>query len=155
MFRKIYALLLASFLLFSAALPVTATQEADTSTQIIPLNDGYYLEIIITQINTRSTNTKTGTKIFNLRNSETDALEWQAVLTATFTYTGTSAACTGGNCQVTVYNNNWHEISNVTTIAGNAATTALTMGRKLLGVTVLEKDYTIRLTCDKYGILHG
>lgn len=155
MAKKAFVLLLISCLLFAASLPVQAAQETDSNIQIIPLNDEYYLEIIITQVNARSVNTKTGTKIFNMRNSENDAIEWQAVLTATFTYTGTSAACTGGNCRVTIYDHTWYKISNVTTISGNAATTALTMGSKMLGVTVLEKDFTIRLTCDKYGILHG
>jgi len=142
------------FLLFTCVFPANAAVQPTSEEDIIYLDNGDYIKVYTVTYNIRATNTCSGQKVYDYYDAN-DVLCWKAVLTATFTYTGTSAACTGGNCRVTIYDNTWHEISNVTTIQGNAATTALSMDRKVLGLTVRSEDCTIRLTCDKYGILHG
>lgn len=152
--HRVISCVFAIILLFLCVFPAYAAAQPVSEETIIYLDNGDYIKIYTVTYNTRAANTCSGQDIYEYYNSN-DILSWKAVLTATFTYTGTSATCTGGSCSVTIYDDNWYEASNVTTIQGNAATTALTMGRKMLGVTVLEKDYTLRLTCDKYGILHG
>ena len=82
-----------------------------------------------------------------------DELLWKAVLTGTFTYNGTSAACTASSCNVTIYDSNCHEISKSATKSSNTASASVTMGRKFLGITVAKNDYSISLSCDKNGVL--
>lgn len=152
MHRRTFSLLLACILLLLEA-PITASAaEYSIGSQNIMLEDGSYLEIIITETGTRASGTKSGSKVTNYRDSE-GVLQWQAVLSANFTYSGTTATCTSANCTVTIYNSAWYVISNSTSRSGNAATTELTMGYKVLGVTTFRPAYTIILSCDPNGNL--
>ena len=127
---------------------------ADTTfdSSIIHFEDGTYMEVTIGEASTRATNTKTGYKKYTFRNNK-DEILWEATLSATFTYNGTSSSCTSGSCSVSISNNNWYVVSNSTTRSGNTATTHLTMGKKFLGITIDKPEYTITLTCDKNGNL--
>ena len=147
--RKIASLLLA-FALVLGFMPISA--QATENRNIIILEDGSYIEIHVDESNARITNEKSGTKTYSCYDSS-DTLQWQAKLSATFTYNGTIASCTSASCSVTIYESKWYEISNATTRSGNMATTALTMGKKFLGITVSRPEYTITLTCDKDGNL--
>ena len=119
---------------------------------IIWLEDGSYIEVLIETSPARVANTVTGSKKLTYRNSGGDAL-WQAKLTATFAYSGAWYTCATANCTVTIYDSHWYEVSNSTIRSSNHAKTYLTMGRKHLGVTVQELDCTIELTCDINGNL--
>ena len=79
--------------------------------------------------------------------------QWKAVLTGTFTYTGTSATCTTSSCNITIYSSSWYTISKTVGKNGNSATSSVTMGNKLMGVTVTKITKHITLTCDANGNL--
>ena len=119
---------------------------------VVHFDDGSYLKISIKDVSPRATNTRVAYRQYEYFDSS-DNLEWVAQLHCTFTYDGTTSSCTSASCTVTIYDSKWYEISNTTTRSGNTATTQLTMGRKLLGITVSKPQYTITLTCDKDGNL--
>lgn len=150
--RRIVSLFL-SFVLILGILPIVADATEERERQnTITFDDGSYIEIYVNDISVRGTNTKNGSKTYYYYDAS-DNLEWQARLSASFTYDGTISNCTSASCTVTVYESKWYEISNYTNHSGNTATTFLTMGKKLLGVTVSKPEYTITLTCDKDGNL--
>lgn len=119
---------------------------------VILFDDGSYIERSTSELSTRTTNTKSGKATYNYRNSE-GTLLWQAVLSGTFTYTGTTSTCTGASCSVTIYDSNWYQVSKSTSYSGNTATAQLTMGQKVLGVTISKPSYTLTLSCDANGNL--
>ena len=127
-----------------------ANSEIDTS--IIYLDDGSYITVELTWADTRATNTKTATKTYTNKNSSGEE-QWRAVLRGTFTYTGTTVACTAASCDVTITNTNWYIVSKSATKSGNAAVGELTMGRKFLGITVDKVPVSMRITCDANGNL--
>lgn len=150
--RKIISLLLI-FVLLVGFLPngAQALEVSERGNTII-FEDGSYIEIHVAESLTRAANTKSGTKTYSCYDSS-DNLQWQAKLCASFTYDSTTSSCASASCTVTIYESKWYEISNTTTRSGNTATTALTMGKKFLGITVSKPEYTITLTCDKDGNL--
>ena len=121
--------------------------------QRILYTDGSSLEIYTATVeNSRDRGTKTGSRTYTKKDSSGE-IEWKATLTATFFYTGSNAACTGASCAVTIYDSDWYVVSNSTSHSGNTATTQLTMGYKVLGITVYTHTYTITLSCDANGNL--
>lgn len=133
-------------------LPMQAAADDFSTTEIVKFEDGSYLEIITEQIDMRTSYTKSGSKTYNFRNKNNE-IEWKAVHSASFTYTGSSATCTSASCTVTTYSNDWYVVSKSTTRSGNTSTTQLTMGEKVLGVTISKPSYTITLSCDANGNL--
>ena len=151
--HRFFSLLLACVLIFSAIPNVAFAAENSPNTEnIITLEDGSYLEIIIISTDIRASHVKSGSKVLNHRSSEGE-LNWQAVLSASFTYTGTTSTCTSASCSVTIYDGDWYQVSKSTSRSGNTATTQLTMGQKVLGVTISKPSYTITLSCDANGNL--
>jgi len=148
--KRFLTFILVISLVFSLPLFASATQ--NTNEDIIYMDDGSYIIVTIDSMDTRATGSKTGSKSYNFYSSN-DELEWKAVLSGTFTYNGTSATCTSSSCNITVYQNNWYEISKTATRSGNTAYATFTMGRKVLGITVSKKDYSLTLSCDANGIL--
>lgn len=150
--RKSIALLLIFTFLFSY-LPVASNAvDGYQNKNIIVFEDGSYIVIQMDELSSRAASTKSGSKTYNYYDAS-DNLEWQAKLSASFTYDGVTSSCTSASCTVTTYDSKWYEISNSTTRSGNTATTALTMGKKFLGITVSKPEYTLTLTCDKDGNL--
>lgn len=148
--KQIISLLLAFLLVFSS-IPINVTA-AQTNSNRIDFEDGCYVIVTIEDISTRATNTRSGNKYLTYYDGS-DNVEWEAKLSASFTYDGTSSTCTSASCTVTIYENAWYEYSKSTSRSGNTATTQLTMGQKFLGITIAKREYTITLTCDKDGNL--
>lgn len=153
--RQILSALLVCALLFSV-IPTQAYAygEAQESSNTIYYEDGSFLTITSGEDYSpvRASGSKTGYKRYTYRDADGVEL-WNAVLTASFTYTGTSSTCTSASCVVTIYDSNWYEKSNTTTRSGNTATTELTIGKKFLGVPFTTFSYTITLSCDANGNL--
>lgn len=150
--RKIFSLLIVIVIVLGFLPANTYATDKTESRNIIAFEDGSYIEIIVADIFAIATNAKNGYKTYTHYDSA-DNVEWQAKLSASFTYNGTTYSCNSTSCTVTVYDSKWYEISNTTTRGGSMATTQLTMGRKLSGITVSKPAYTITLTCDKDGNL--
>lgn len=129
-----------------------ATAYADGPKEIILLDNGDYI-VVTTEISpTRASGTRSGSTVYTYidRNG---AAQWKATLTATFTYNGTTSSCTGASCSVTVYESSWYEITNSASKSGSTATANITMGCKVLGITVSKTSCTITLSCDENGNL--
>lgn len=133
-------------------LPVRAEAAQIVETEIEYLPDGGYIETVVTESVSRASGTKTGTK--TKRFVDTDGEEkWAIQLQGTFSYNGTSASCTNAVCNVTVSANNWYVVSKAASKSGAVATANVTMGQKVLGITIAKNAYELTLTCDKNGNL--
>ncbi len=144
----VLTLLIVSLLPFST-LAATDIREEDG---IIYLDDGSYITIELLCVETRASGTKTGSKTYTYRDSD-GAEEWRAVLSGTFTYTGTSATCTASSCNVAITDTAWHTISKTASKSGSSALGELVMGRKFLGITIVKETVNMRITCDANGNL--
>lgn len=148
--KRIFAGILTLLMVVSMfALNASAEVYADN---VIYLEDGSYIVIKVIESGIRSTGTKTGRATYDYYDSD-GVLGWTAVLNGTFTYNGSSATCTSSSCSVTVLDTAWYTVSKSASKSSNSATAALTMGKKLLGVTITRVQVDMILSCDPNGNL--
>lgn len=119
---------------------------------VIILEDGSYFTVEIEELGQRASGTKSGTKTYTYNSSSGTAL-WKAVVSGTFTYTGSSATCTASSCDVTIYDSDWYVVSKSASKSANNAIASVTMGQKVLGITVSKRTASLQLTCDASGNL--
>lgn len=150
--RLLSVLLLMLIIVSIVPTEVFAVEQITVSEETILFEDGSRLQITIFESSTRASGTKTGYAQCLYSGSD-GAAEWRAILTGTFTYNGTTSTCTASSCSVTIYDNSWYNISKSASKSGNTATATVTMGLKVLGVTVSKPTYNLTLTCDKDGNL--
>lgn len=129
-----------------------AVPEVKEENNIIYLNNGCYISIELTTLKSRAAKSTTGSKTYRFYGADGNE-EWRAVLQGTFSYTGTSSTCIGVNCNVTITDNDWYVVSQTTGRSGNTAIGNLTMGRKLLGITIDKESLKMQLSCDINGNL--
>ena len=151
--KQIIAVLLV-FCMSITVFPCTilAAEPIDSKVQIITLEDGSYITITIQTYKTRATQSLTGSKTCRYTNTNGN-VDWEIVLWGTFSYTGSTSACTASSVDINITNNNWYVVSQAASRSYNAAICNVTMGRKVFGITVEEKDYNLTLLCDKDGNL--
>lgn len=142
------AILLAGVLPFNAY----AAEPAQTEETVTYFEDGSYLVTTVSENGSRASGTKTGYKNKYYYNDSGELL-WQATLSATFTYNGSSATCTAANCSVSINDSSWYVVTKSASRSGNTATAVLTMGKTAMGVTTTKSTYTITLSCDANGNL--
>lgn len=141
-------LLLVSMLTINA-FATTKTQETKNT---IYLDNGCYITVELSVVETRASGAKSASKTYTYRGSD-GAEEWRAVLRGSFSYTGSSATCTAASCDVTITDTDWYIVSKTATRSGSSALGELTMGRKFLGITVDKEPVSMRITCDANGNL--
>lgn len=149
--RIICSILVACLLLTVAPFHAYAAELSDREEEIIYFEDGSYITISVRVNPSRAAGSVSGDKVYTYYYDGGTA--WKAVLTGSFTYTGSSATCTSSSCDVTVYNSAWYTVSKSASRSGNSATASVTMGRKLLGITVEKIPTSLKLTCDANGNL--
>ena len=149
--RMLAGILMVLMLASMLALGVSA-KENEKSEDVIYFDNGDYLVISITESVARASGRKSGKTTSNYY-GEDGVREWSAVLSGTFTYNGSSAACTASSCSVSISDTAWYVISKTASKSGSTATANLTMGRKLLGVTINKVPVTMTLSCDANGNL--
>lgn len=115
-------------------------------------DDGSYIVERIYTASSRASGTKTGLKEHTYYDGNGNA-DWTATLSGTFTYTGNSSTCTAASCNVTIYDSAWYVVSKSASKSGNTANASVTMGEKLLGVTVTKVPTSLSLKCDANGNL--
>lgn len=149
--KRLISLALLMILLSTLPLNTLAAERYDEQMTTY-FEDGSYLVETIEEHEMRASGTKSGskTKTFYDSNSE---IKWKTVLNGTFTYSGTSSTCTSSNCNVTIYSSEWYTVSKSATKSGNTANASVTMGEKLLGVTVRKVSTNLSLSCDANGNL--
>lgn len=123
------------------------------NTEIIPLDELYYLEVITydttsPQVSTASTtSTVEGAKTHNLKNIFGSVVA-SYTLYATFSYNGKTSSCTSAIHNETIYDSTWSFTSATASKSGNKATGSYTAKCPSIGQTVSN---TITITCDANG----
>lgn len=151
---KKFVAIIGLILMIASLIPLNAfaAQTDDENADVIWLEDGSYVVVSLTQVGSRATSTKSGTKTYTYYAAD-DTIQWKAALAGTFTYNGSTSSCTSSDCDITIYNSVWYIYTNMPSKSGNTAKAEVTMKRKLLGVTVQTEDLNITLTCDANGNL--
>lgn len=125
---------------------------AEKENNVVYFDDGSYMTAEAITNRMRASGSVTGNKIKTYYDSEGNA-KWKAVLTGSFTYTGSSATCTSASIDVTIYDSNWYVVSKSASKSGNTASASVTMGKKVAGVTVSKVSANLTLSCDANGNL--
>ena len=148
---KRFVALLVVFLTLLYWFPISASA-ANSNVSYIYYEDGSTLEISVIKpsASTRSSGTKTGQKAYKLIESN-GSTAWIATLYGTFSYDGTICTCIETHCDITIYNNAYSVVNKTVTMGVSTTSAKFTMIRKLLGITISQKDYSIVLMCDKDG----
>ena len=149
--KKILCAALMLSLLFTM-LPCSVFATTDGIVETIRMDDGSYMVISVVTSPVRAGNTVSGSKVCTFYDSDHNA-EWEAVLTASYVFTGGSYTCTSASCNVSIYANQWYVVSKSTNYAGNRATANLTMGKRVVGITTEKPKYIINMYCDINGNL--
>lgn len=147
---KKIACMIMIFALLAAFMPMNGF--ASEMSNVTYYDDGSYMTDVVYVSPARASGTVTGNRVRTYYNDSGTEM-WKATLTGTFSYTGTTATCTASSCSVSISNSSWYVVSKSATKSGNTATASLTMGNKLLGITVKKVPITITLTCDGNGNL--
>mgnify|MGYP003296889458 CR=1 FL=1 len=147
--KRLFSILLVAILMVSI-LPVAGS--ATETMETIYYDNGSYMTIEVMYSPVRATWSITGNKQYTYYNSNSVS-QWKAVLTGTFTYTGSSSSCTASSVNVTIYDSSWYVISKSASKNGNTATGAATIGEKVNGVTVTKVPVNLTLSCDANGNL--
>lgn len=136
--------------MLSTTLVTASASEAPV--EIVYFEDGSYLTVELCEMSIRAGGTKTANKSYTYTDTGGTAV-WRVVLTGTFSYTGTNATCTTCTCSVTIYDSAWYQVSKTTGKSGGTATADVTMGYKVMGITMQKVPVHISLTCDADGNL--
>lgn len=118
--------------------------------EVIYYDDGSYMVIKVTYVDTRATSTRVGYKNYT-RYSAFDDEEWTATLSATFEYDNTTAVCLTSNCEVEISDSNWYLESKSASKSGATATAQVTMSRKIMGIKFNTETIDLSLTCTPNG----
>ena len=121
------------------------------------LENGDYIETIITDfttensVSTFATNTKTGAKTKNYKNSAGTIL-WSVTVKGTFSYNGSTAVCTSCSHSTTSPASAWTIKNSSHSKSGNTATAKATATCSTSSGSI---DYTrsVSLQCSAYGVL--
>lgn len=148
--KKILCCILTAMLFFNVM--AVCANATETNTKTMFFSDGSYATIELFMREIRASGSKTGTKVYTYYNSDSIS-QWKAVLTGSFTYTGSNATCISSSMDVTIYDSSWYTISKFATKSENIATGSASIGEKVGGVTVMRIPVDLTLTCDSNGNL--
>ena len=154
-FLTILSILFGTFTLGASA----KAAEIQTQTQIVPLENGDYLETTLSDtpgfssgIETFSnTKTITKTKTTRRKNKEGTTL-WSVSIRATFTYNGSSSKCISCSHSTTCPAKTWKIKSVSSKKSGNSATATAVATQSF---NHISKDFTksVTISCSKNGIV--
>lgn len=82
-----------------------------------------------------------------------DELVWKVTLRGSFTYNGTTSSCTSSSVSINVIDDSWYTVSQSADKTANQAHAVVTMGKKMLGITISKIKVELTLNCDKNGVL--
>lgn len=115
----------------------------------------YFYEEMITvdsDLQTRATSTKTGTKTVNVKNSSGKVL-WSVSVKGTFTYNGSTATCTNASVSTNINESGWKVVNSSSSKSGNKATGYAKVNCYRGGVLIDSLSKTVTLTCSATGKL--
>ena len=151
--KKFISVFLLTAILFSLITCNVSAANEDVNETILFLENGFYA-VVTMEENTflRATNTKSGSKTIDIYNNDNEKV-FDATITGTFTYTGSSATCTKASISYNVYADNWKMKEATASKSGNKAIGDVTAKRYLLGIPVETVEQTFYLTCSATGTL--
>ena len=156
--KKILSTILVVIIAFSF---LSISVFAENTNSIISENveyfdDGSYIVTTLTVSDesylSRATVSKTGSKKVVLYNSSDEAMV-TLKLTATFTYTGSSATCTAATPSYTIHEDSWKVTTATASKSGNKATGNFTAKHYALLIPIQTRDVAITITCSNTGTL--
>ncbi len=153
--KKIISLSLIAVLFVSVifCLPVAAVDNTKTTTTIEYLENGDYIETIITEYESNArVATKSGSKTKNYTNSA-GAVMWSVTVHGTFTYNGSTSQCTSAGHSTTAPGSMWSIKSASSRRSGYSAIADATA---TYTTSSSSKDYSmsVSLYCNPYGTLY-
>lgn len=144
---------------FASITPMETKAAQPASSTIEMLENGYYYETIIIDVETEksnslraTSNTITKKKTTQFKNSSGTVL-WSVSITATFTYDGSTSKCTSCTPSAKAYASTWSIRSVTSSKSGNSATaTAVARQTAATGNTY---DYTksVTIKCSATGVV--
>ncbi len=149
--KKIISILAAVTLIFNLPIIANANEANITDTcqskAIVDLGNGLIVEYSISEStpNARA-NTKTATKTATCKLKDGTVVA-TIKLTATFSYTGSSATCTSASSNYSL-TQGWSYSDRITTRSGNTATTSAKFGKGFSSATI-----TVTMTCSNSGVI--
>ena len=155
--KKLLSFVFAIIMIFSISMFSVKAKNKDVcvTEKIEYFEDGSYM---ITTIEVeknniaRATSTVTGSKTVEMY-SVSDVKMVTLKLTATFSYTGSSATCTNVSPTFTVHDSNYRVTKSTGTKSGNKGVGDFTVKHYVLGVPINTKNVTITITCSNTGTL--
>lgn len=156
--KKILSVLMAVITLFSIFTVCAFAEEksADVVETTEYFEDGSYvvttLEVEDENSMARATSTKTGSKTVIFYNADDEKMV-TVKLTATFSYTGSSATCTNVSPTFTVHESTYRVTKATGTKSGNQGIGEFTVKHYFLGVAIQTRETTITITCSNTGTL--
>ena len=155
--KKIMLFLLSIIIIFSN-LSFAVYAEVDqtvVSETTVYFEDGSYMVtslVVEDTLITRATSTTSGSKKVIIYNANDEKLV-ELKLSATFSYTGSSATCTNVAPTFTVYNSNWRVTKSTGTKSGNKGIGEFIAKKYTLGINTQTIEETITITCSNTGTL--
>ena len=125
-------------------------QEIYTETVEYPDGTSCYTEIWIAPVRTEAPNSITAVKALTYRDSN-GSVCWEAMLTASFIYDGSSSACTGASLSFTSCDSAYSLTSSCTSHSGSQAYSSYSITCQLLDIPIKTTHHTLTLTCDPNG----
>lgn len=155
----ILVLTLITFTCFANITPIE-TKAAEPAFSIIEmLENGYYYETIIVDVETEennsiraSSNSITKTKTTQLKNSSGTVL-WSVSITATFTYDGSTSKCTSCTPSAKAYASTWSIKSVTSSKSGNSATATAIAVQTTAAGTTYEYTKSVTIKCSATGVV--
>ncbi len=150
--KKVSVLLLTLILCFSVPMSVFAQSVVVWDAENQQLDNGDYIVVEeSTGIAPYSTGTKTHSKTVTYYSGDDDERRWSVTLTATFTYTGTSAAVKSTSTSYKIYDSAWKVTDASSSKSGSIATGEFIVKKYWLGIITNTVPIKILMGCDRNG----
>lgn len=135
--------------------PISITASSDESPQVTKeyLEDGSYIETVITYNENARSTVKNASKTSTFKSSSGESL-WYAKVTANFYFDGTTSSCTSSSASGESYVSGWKILSKSASRTGNTGSATVTAGAYYIGFLVDRYTEIVTLSCDKNGKLY-
>lgn len=123
-------------------------QNEQTTIELLP-NGDVIEETLILENTLQRSSTRKGSRIVEYKND--GKVLWKATLSATFTYTGSSAKCTASSITASSNVSTWKIISKSASKSGNVATGKVTAKQYYVVTPIQTVNRTLKITCSPSG----
>ena len=155
--KKVLCALFSVLFVFSVPIAVFAdnsyVEKKEGNTYVEYYDDGSYTVTVFEESKISTiTSTISKSKTATYYNSQ-DEKQWSVTLTGTFSYTGSSAACTNSKTSYQVFDSSWKVTSSAASKSGRTAKGEFTVKQYLVGIAVKTEKRTLTISCSNSGVL--